>query len=152
MQINDTKYSQSSYLYFALREISYGWIHPATVKICYFWWEVNKNPPRCNDQWTLSTEHMVILYPGCALQCNLSSTVLYDSTYTKFIFTKLVVIREAFKKKKSQKAEKIQKGGGVSAGDQKVHNSKCGLFNKRGGRPNFRFFPKCKCRLQSNKI
>ena len=33
-----------------------------------------------------------------------------------------------------KKVEKVQKGGeGVSSGDQKVHNSKCGLFDKRGG-------------------
>ena len=31
---------------------------------------------------------------------------------------------------------------------KKVHNSKCGLFDKRGGGgPYFHFFPKCKCTL-----
>ena len=38
-------------------------------------------------------------------------------------------------------------GEGVSPKNQKVHNSKCGLFNKRGGRPDFQVFPKCKFRL-----
>ena len=46
------------------------------------------------------------------------------------------IFREALKKKKSQKVEK------VSSGDQKVHNSKCGLFDKRGGGGHvFIFFP-----------
>ena len=31
--------------------------------------------------------------------------------------------------------------GGVSAGNQKVHNSKCGLFDKRGREAIFSFFP-----------
>ena len=36
-------------------------------------------------------------------------------------------------KKKSPKKWKKSKGGGISAGDQKVRNSKFGLFDKRGG-------------------
>ena len=36
----------------------------------------------------------------------------------------------------------IRGGGGVSSENQKVHNSKCGLFDKRGGGGQiFRFFP-----------
>ena len=38
----------------------------------------------------------------------------------------------------SQKVKK--RGGRVSTGNQIVHNSKCGLFDKRG-RPYFHFFP-----------
>ena len=49
------------------------------------------------------------------------------------------------KLKMSQKVEKVQKGGWVSAANQKVHNSKCGLFDKRR-RPYFQGFPKRKCR------
>ena len=41
----------------------------------------------------------------------------------------------------SQKVEKVQKGGGISSGDQKVDNSECGLFVKRGGGHIFIFFP-----------
>ena len=38
--------------------------------------------------------------------------------------------------------EKVQKGGGVSTKNQKVQNSKFGLFDKRGGgRLYFHFFP-----------
>ena len=46
------------------------------------------------------------------------------------------------KKKNVPKSGKSPKGGGgVSAGDQKVHNSKCGLFDKRGGGKIFSVFP-----------
>ena len=51
------------------------------------------------------------------------------------------------KKKKSQIMEKVQKGGGISSKNQKVQNSKFGLFDKRGRGPNFHFFPKFKCTL-----
>ena len=39
----------------------------------------------------------------------------------------------------SQKVEKFQKGG-ISNKNQKVHISKCGLFDKRVGRPDFQVF------------
>ena len=54
-------------------------------------------------------------------------------------------VREAIKKKCPEKWKKSKRGeAGVSAGDKKVHNSKCGLFDKRWGRPDFLGFPKCK--------
>ena len=50
-------------------------------------------------------------------------------------------LRGAIKIKNVPKSGKSPKGGGgVSAGDQKVHNSKCGLFDKRGGEAIFSFF------------
>ena len=54
-----------------------------------------------------------------------------------------IILRGAIKKKNVPKSGKSPKGGGgVSAGDQKVHNSKCGLFDKRGGGGHiFIFFP-----------
>ena len=60
----------------------------------------------------------------------------------------MLFLREAFKKKKIPNYGKSPKGGGgVSSKNQKVQNSKFGLFDKRGGGPNFHFFPKCKCTL-----
>ena len=54
----------------------------------------------------------------------------------------LTYLRGLIEKKMSQKVEKVQKGGGISAKNQKVHNSKCGLFDKRGvGGHFFIFFP-----------
>ena len=48
---------------------------------------------------------------------------------------------EQSKKKCPNKWKKSKRGGGgVSAGDHKVHNSKCGLFDKRGGGARFTFF------------
>ena len=42
----------------------------------------------------------------------------------------------------SQKVEKVQKGeGGVSDRNKKVHNLKCGIFDKSGGCNIFLFFP-----------
>ena len=38
-------------------------------------------------------------------------------------------------------SQKVEKGGRVSPGMQKVHNSKCGLFGKSGGEAIFSFFP-----------
>ena len=43
---------------------------------------------------------------------------------------------------------KSPKGGGASAGDQKVHNSKCGLLDKRGGGHIFIFFPNVNVEFQ----
>ena len=44
------------------------------------------------------------------------------------------LIRGPIEIKNVLKREKMSKsGGGISSGDQKVHNSKCGLFDKRGG-------------------
>ena len=42
---------------------------------------------------------------------------------------------------KFPKKWKKAKMGGISAGNQKGHNSKCELFDKRERRPNFQFFP-----------
>ena len=43
-------------------------------------------------------------------------------------------VRGAIKKNCPEKWKKSKRGeAGVSAGDKKVHNSKCGLFDKRGG-------------------
>ena len=66
-----------------------------------------------------------------------------------FIFFPNVNIdfREAFQLKNVPKSGKSPKGGGVSKKHQKVQNSKFGLFDKRGGRPYFHFFPKFKCSL-----
>ena len=47
------------------------------------------------------------------------------------------MLRGAIKTKNVTKIGKVQKRGGrggVSAKNQKVHNSKCGLFDKRKGR------------------
>ena len=49
-------------------------------------------------------------------------------------------LREACKLKNVPKSGKIPRGGGVSTRNQKVHNSKCGLFDKRG-EAKFSFFP-----------
>ena len=53
------------------------------------------------------------------------------------------IIRGESQIKMSQKVEKVQKGGGgVSDENQNIHNSKFGLFDKRGGGAQmFRFFP-----------
>ena len=40
-----------------------------------------------------------------------------------------IISRGAIKKKNVPKSGKSPKGGGVSAGDQKVHNSNFGLFD-----------------------
>ena len=58
------------------------------------------------------------------------------------------IFREAFELKNVTKSGKIPQGGGVSKKHQKVQNSKFGLFDKRGGRPYFHFFPKFKCTLK----
>ena len=58
------------------------------------------------------------------------------------------LLRGPIKKKNVPKSGKGPKGGGVSSEDKTVHNSKYGLFDKRGrGRLYFHFFPRCKCRL-----
>ena len=53
------------------------------------------------------------------------------------------ILREASELKNGTKCGKSPKGeGGVSSENQKVHNSKCGLFDKMGGGGQiFRFFP-----------
>ena len=57
-------------------------------------------------------------------------------------------LREALKKKDHKKGKKAKGGGeGVSSGDKKVHNSKCGLFDKRGGDIIFTFFPNVNAHL-----
>ena len=43
-------------------------------------------------------------------------------------------------KKMSQKVEKVQKGGGISAENQKVQKSKYGLFEMREGESRFSCF------------
>ena len=51
-------------------------------------------------------------------------------------------VRGAIKKKCPEKWKKSKRGeAGVSAGDKKVHNSKCGFFDKRGSQENCGLFP-----------
>ena len=50
-----------------------------------------------------------------------------------------IIIREASELKNVTKMEKAQKIGGISAENQKVQNSKFGLFDKKGG-GGFRIF------------
>ena len=54
----------------------------------------------------------------------------------------ILLVREASKLKNVTKSGISPKGGGgVSTKHQKVQNSKVGLFDKRGGRLYFLFFP-----------
>ena len=49
-------------------------------------------------------------------------------------------VKEASELKNVPKCGKNPKGGGVCFKNQKVHNSKCGLFYKRGGEARFSGF------------
>ena len=79
----------------------------------------------------------------------LGCLVVYTFKLAKgFLDCSVNQLREASELKNVTKSGKSPKGGGwVRTKNQKVQNSKFGLFDKRGGRLYFHFFPKCRYRL-----
>ena len=67
--------------------------------------------------------------------------IIMKRLYVHLIYSKTVSMGRVPNEKCPKKSKKSKRGGGVSPGNQKVHNSKCGLFDKRWERLYFPFFP-----------
>ena len=90
----------------------------------------------------------------CKNLCEQRSVALVDNLLGMYqkIFKVLIgifrIVHQGSIKKKSQKVEKVQKGGKGSAPGIKKSTVQNVDFLIRGGRPYFHFFPKCKCKFQ----
>ena len=71
-------------------------------------------------------------FTDLSLSCILSYPKVFRGDYQRYLALALTLLGEPSKPKNHKKWKKSKRGAGISSVDQRVHNSKCGLYDKRG--------------------
>ena len=134
-------------IFYSFLEFLWNSVRSKTYLSLSFWdpdWIMGLNELRIAWKWSYIKRRFSVPFRFYYLEIELLRTAKIKLKLIALIKKETMLIRRACKLCELKNVNS-PKGGGFNTGNQNVHNSKCGLFDKRG-EAIFSIFPKCKCK------